>query len=177
MKRMILSAVLAAAMLAGCDATGTGTSMSMGSAPYDAAFEHGRLVMARHFAIDSADERAGLIRSSPTPRDAAPESLFRDSPARHLATMQIRRADGDIQATVSVAVQRQTSAAQWQMQGATSGYDTVPDQTPAEVDAATTAEQNELWETLSYDRRLERRILRELYAALHEPADPAPDER
>jgi hypothetical protein len=50
-------------------------------------------------------------------------------------------------------------------------YDTVPHETPAQREAATTAEQNESWETRSHDADVERKILQDLWRSLHPQAN------
>ena len=70
-------------------------------------------------------------------------------------------------ALVSVAVQRQRSQIRRQMQQVGSNYDSVPNKTPAEDQAATTIEQNQSWEVKDYDHELENKILNDLYRQLH----------
>ncbi len=46
-------------------------------------------------------------------------------------------------------------------------YSTVPNQSPAYDEAATTADQNESWMTYDYAHDLETKILDDLYRSLH----------
>jgi len=169
MRRTVLvgMALAAATLLAGCEQRTRGTTISLGNVNYDKAFAAGRATLGQYFSIAEADPGAGLLRSSPKAVDAKPSGLLRTPPARQRATLSLRRQQGEVLADLAVEVQRQRSDVYLQRQTAESGYDTVPNKTPAEIDAAVTAEQNETWETTSRDRGLERTILDDLYKALH----------
>ena len=81
------------------------------------------------------------------------------------------RADGRyVVATLSVAVQREGSAAYRTFRGRQENYSGMPNQTPADLEGATTPRQNDVWETYRYNRMLERTILRDLDRLLRPPA-------
>ncbi len=163
----ITSVLFAAGLLAGCNGAGRGTTMSLGRVNYDKAFKAAKSVMGQYFSVASADADAGLIESRPKPIDAKPAGIFRNPAARRIATLKLFREGGEVFARLAVEIQRQEAAACYQLQMAASGYNTVPDKTPAEIDAATTAEQNEAWQTQKFDHTLEYTILRDLRKKLH----------
>ncbi|MHC4982729.1 MAG: hypothetical protein ACYTF6_06130 [Planctomycetota bacterium] len=169
MKRYIhlAAAFLAAAAAAGCEVGTRGTNLSLGNVNYDEAFGQAREVMSQYFSVASADDNTGVIESRPKPIEAGPEGIFRHSEARQIAKLTLRREGEAVLANLAVEVQRQGSAVHHQLQMAASGYDSVPNRTPSEIDAATTAEQNEAWETETYDSALELKVLRQIYEALH----------
>ena len=113
----------------------------------------------------------GIIKSRPEPVQAPAKGFLGGRPCRKLATLQLYMAGKQVVANVSVAVQRQGLSVRRQMQVADGNYDSVPNETPAQIEAATTPEQNEGWWTESYDKALEHRILQDLYKALHGPAE------
>jgi len=165
---VFMASILAAGvLLGGCNLPAPGTTRNLGKVQYGSAFAAAIDVMRQHFSLASADPDTGVIRSRPKLVKVRGERLLGGSPARHVAEMTIRRKDGLIVAHASVALQREGSAIHQTMGSANEGYDSVPNRTPAEEVAAVTPEQNEIWRTQSYDRSLERRILDELYRALH----------
>jgi len=166
----VVAALLASAVLVGCEAGTQGTTLSLGAVDYDEAFTAARSVMSQHFSVASADREAGLIESSPQRIDAQREGIFRTLAARQMAKMSLRRQGREVLANLTVEVQRQGSAVHEQLQMSSSGYDSVPHRTPAEIDAATTAEQNEAWQTEKYDHTLEYTVLRQLHDTLHASA-------
>jgi len=164
---VFMVSVLAAGILGGCNLPAPGTARDLGKVQYGLAFAAAIDVMRQHFSVASADPDTGVIQSRPKLVKARAERLLGGSPARHLARMTIRRKDGRIVANASVALQREGSAIHGTMGSTNESYDSVPNRTPAEEVAATTPEQNEIWRTRSHDRALERRMLDELYKALH----------
>jgi hypothetical protein len=80
--------------------------------------------------------------------------------------VRLRRAGGEIVAYATVSVQRQATAAMRQMALGDIAYDGPPRQTPAQLEAATTPEQNESWITERRDRELELKILSDIHNAL-----------
>jgi hypothetical protein len=162
-----VAALFVASALGGCEVPARSTTMSLGAVKYDEAFQAARNVMSQYFSVTSADSGTGVIESRPKPIDAPPEGIFRTLAARQVARMSLRRSGQEVLADMTVEVQRQGSPVHSQLQTAGTGYDSVPNKTPAETDAATTAEQNEAWQTEKYDRTLEQTMLRQLYGALH----------
>ena len=92
---------------------------------------------------------------------------------RQIARLKLSQGSEGLVANVSVVVQRQGSVVYRQMQTEQDNYDSVPNTSPAEMDAATTATQNETWETYQVDRSLETQILNDLQNAL---TSATPDE-
>ncbi len=161
--------IMAAGLLAGCAAATPGRSRELGDVVYGNAFAAARDVVSQYYSIESADPDKGIIKSRPLGVDEKGERILGgNSPARQLATLTLRRKNGQIVAHASVAVQRQGSAMLRQMR-TTSGedYSSVPNQTPAEIEAATTPEQNESWITQRYAHDVENKILDDIYRALH----------
>jgi hypothetical protein len=82
------------------------------------------------------------------------------------------RAEGkEVVAYATVAVQRQGGSVFRVMPRDADDYDTVPNKTPAEGDAATTVGQNETWRTHRYADDVERKILEDIWRSLHPKAD------
>jgi len=168
----ILLAAAGLALLAGCSASLPGTSRSLGEVDYAAAFAAGREVMAQYFSVESADPDKGVIRSRPKAVDAPPERLVGASPARQVATMRIRKEGGAVVAHATVDVQRMGSEILRQPRPGADDYDSVPNKTPAEVDAATTVAQNESWRTVRHATDVERKMLMDLFRSLHPAKSP-----
>ena len=104
------------------------------------------------------------------PADAGAERILGASPARQLATLRLRKEDGQVVAQATVALQRQGSDIHRQINPAAGSYDSVANRTPAELEAATTPQQNEAWVTERYAHDLERKMLADLYRLLHPKA-------
>ncbi|MCK4277186.1 MAG: hypothetical protein KAX78_11760 [Phycisphaerae bacterium] len=170
--KWITGMLLAGSLLGGCAHQTTGSTRGLGAVPYEGAFAAAVKTMSQHFSIEASDASAGTIRTQPKPVQAEPDRLLGGYPARQVATLHLRREDGQVVARLSVALQRQRAGLYRRMRMAENNYDTVPNETPAQKEAATTIEQNQSWETQKYAHDIERRILEELYAALHGPAEP-----
>jgi len=172
---MIRQGWLAAVCLAACLATGcgepAGRSRLLGTVSYESAFAAATDVMSQYFSIENADPATGEITSRPKAVRAGNERLLGGSPARQVARMRLRREGGEVTASLAVAVQRQGEAVHLQRGPAGETYSSVPNQTPAEVEAATTPLQNESWRTERYDRVMEQQILGQLYRTLHPEAE------
>jgi len=157
-------------MLAGCSAAPAGKTRELGNVSYADAFATATDVMKQYYTVETADPTTGVIKAKPIAVDEKGERLLGGkSPARHLAMLTLRKENGVVVAYASVAVQRQGSAVLRQMR-TTRGeedYSTVPNQTPADEEAATTAEQNESWMTHRYAHDIEIKILDDLYRSLH----------
>jgi len=140
-----------------------GTRRPLTAESYAQAFGHARAVMAQYFTISSANQSTGLIKCLPQRLDSAPsDRLIGGSPARQVATMKVTQDGGRIVAACSVRLQRQSSGILRQQSITDSSYDSVPNQTPGEIEAATTPDQNDTWETYRSDQALENKILNDL---------------
>jgi hypothetical protein len=71
-----------------------------------------------------------------------------------------------------VAVERLGSTEHRHVGMTRENYDSVPNQTPAEADAASSPEQKEVWTIDRYDHELEQKILQDLNKRMH----PVPKE-
>jgi hypothetical protein len=159
--------LVAAAMAAGCGQIASGKSRSLGAVDYSQAFAAAAEVMRQNYSVDSADAETGAIKASPQPVKAGRERLMGGSPAREQATMLVRREGNEVVAYASVVRQRMSGPTLRDMSLRTDTYDTVPNATPAEREAATTAEQNESWTSRGHAIDVERRLLDDVYKALH----------
>lgn len=166
----------AAGMFAGCSPEMASTSRVLGDVSYDQAFAAGKQVMSNFFPVASADLHSGVITSRPKSVKLRSERLLTSlvgmagSPARRIATLKLRQSRGTVIAFASVEIQRQDSAVHRQRGADLENYDSVPNETPADLEAASSPGQNELWRTCSHDRAMEERILSAVYARLN----PAP---
>jgi hypothetical protein len=187
-RRMLLMFVAAIAPLAlagGCDdgssanwpipggagpsgLLGPGTparSRALGAVDKQLAFTTAKDVMGMYFDIESADPDKGTIQARPKMVEERRERLVGRSPTRQVASMLIVSGDGQVSARISIATQQQGSSMFRTMRGET--YSGVPDQTPAEMEAATTVQQNETWRTIGYAYETERKMLDDIYRRLH----------
>ena len=163
-----LVASLAAIVLVGCNAT-PGSQRPLGQVNYPTAFAEARQVMQTHFTIAQADADTGVIRAQPKRVDTAPGQLLTTpGPTRQVATMHLKQREGQLVAFLDIAIQRQSADSYRVFYEERERYSDVPNQSPAMQEAATTPEQNQLWQTERNDKTLERKILQELYARLHE---------
>ena len=137
--------------------TNVGSRRELPGATFDKAFNSGRTVLSHYFDIAYADSTTGVIRGEPKITGAG---------TRQVAKLELQHTTEGLVAIASVANQRQGSPVQRQMTMTGENYDSVPNNTPAEIDAATTADQNETWETLRPDRALEGQILNDLQRAV-----------
>jgi ribosomal protein L12E/L44/L45/RPP1/RPP2 len=174
MKRALsLAAVLVtASVLAGCGQT-PGTTRNLGAVEYAPAFATARQVLSQYFSVESDDEATGVIQSRPKSEKEAWNRLAGGSPTRQVATMRLRKAGANVIAQLSIAVQARGGDIHGVMPRTREDYSTVPNQTPAEGEAATTAEQNEAWRTDRYDHALERKILDDIARAIESKPAPA----
>lgn len=161
---VVLAAV---AMATGCGQSISGRSRSMGAVDYSQAFAAAAEVMRQNYSIDSANAETGAIKAAPQPVKAGNERLVGGSAAREQATMLVRREGNEVVAYASVVRQRMAGPVLREMNLRTDTYDTVPHSTPAEREAATTAEQNESWTNQGHAVEAERRLLDEVYQSLH----------
>ena len=169
----ILWAVVPLGILAGCNADAGGTRRVLGPVSYDRAFAAGRDVMSQYFSLAEVDSDAGLIKSRPRLVEAGRLRLSSNPPGRQVATLRLR-ADGEyVVARLTVVVHREGSHIHKYVGERDENYSGVPNRTPAEIDAATTPEQNQAWQAVRYDHSLERTILDQIGAALRAARQPA----
>ena len=170
----IMVALLGLGLLAGCDAASTpGTTRMLGTVDYDTAFRTARTVLARHFSIENAEPLTGVITSRPKEIENRPAGLIgiTQGQTRQVAHLRVQRAGGQIMARLAVAVQTLgTPGVRRQVFGTGENYDSVPNKSPAEVEGATTPDQNDEWATRRYDGRREAEILNEIYRELNPAA-------
>jgi len=163
--------LIAVSCLSGCSRPMPGASMSLGRVDYDQAFQAGRETLAQHFPAVQVDRRLGVITTSPIPLDELQARLLTPAATRKVATFRLKRERSEIIANLEVALQRQDSSAASHLARMTMRYDPCPTQTPAELEAASTAEQVETWTTFRRDRQLEHAILQQLYRLLNPQDD------
>ena len=162
----IVIALAAASLATGCNQPMPGSSLPLGQVDYTSAFAAARETMAQYYSVESANPLTGEIASRPKPVDAGKERLLGASPARQIATMRICREGKQVVAYATVALQRQGAQILRQIRPGMDNYDSVPNKTPAEREAATTVEQNESWRTHSYAHGVERKMLSDLRRAV-----------
>lgn len=162
------------ASAAGCSEGPRWQTMSLGSVGKEDAFSAAQEVVGMYFVIENADPLTQTIKCRPKNlSEDYQERLLGGSPTRRVARIELFPEDGQMTARVSVQIQQQGSAVQRSVMGSNS-YDPVPHQTPAQIDAATTTEQNETWRTVGYAADVESKILYDIYHRLHpERNEPA----
>jgi hypothetical protein len=148
-------------ILAGCEMS-QGTSRPLGTDNYEVAFATSEEVLSRYFSLRLADPDTGVIESLPETGDEETVRLLSSGPTRRVAKMRLRRQEDGIYATLLIEVQQQGSEGYSEMNFDRQGYDGIPRQTPAERQAATTPEQNDLWTETHRDRGMEMKILGEI---------------
>jgi hypothetical protein len=176
MKRSLIAmAWIALAMgVAGC-AESPGTTRDLGAVSYEMAFVTARDVIGRHYDIAHSDPATGRVETVAKPVEPGPAGVLGGSvrDAREQATLQLRREGERVTARLAVALQRRRSSISRRMTLAEEDYSGVPNKTPAEIDAATTTEQNQTWQTERYLAHRQRALLTEIYRAVHPDGDPA----
>ena len=166
-KALSLVAVLTlAGSLPGCAEQSPGIVRTLGATNPSLAFATAKDVISQYYDIESADPATREITCKPKMIQAPNERLLGGSPTRQVAKMRLFPMDNSLAAQVSIVVQRQGSSV-IRAYRSTSKYNSVPDETPVDVDAATTPEQNEVWQPAGYDHDTERKILEDLYIRLH----------
>ncbi|MFP3937069.1 MAG: hypothetical protein ACLFVW_01915 [Phycisphaerae bacterium] len=164
----LLLASAATIVSVGCGGQSPGTTRTLGEVDYTTAFATAREVLAENgFVVESANPDTGVIRTRPRPADAAGERLLGESQARQLATLRLRKENGQVAADLAVAQQRQDSEVFRQMSGPSQSYTGVPSNTPAEMEGPSDPQQRRAWRTDTYRGDIERMILEELYLSLH----------
>ncbi len=181
---LILTMAIVSTILVGCRnadplglatnlSVGQGTTRGLGDVSYQQAFATARGVLSQYYSIDPAKTSAnsGIIACRPKRVDASKDRLLGNSPARQIAKMEISRDNGQVVAQLLVMQQRQGAAARERMGYAaerrSSNYRGDPgNETPADLDAATTTEQNETWTNEKPLHDVEAQILDDLVKTL-----------
>jgi hypothetical protein len=144
-----------------------GSTRTFNYGNYGDAFLTARQVMGEQFIIVLADQDDGIIKCAPQPIENAQDRLLGSTPTRQVASMQLKRRGGQIIAICTVEQQREAGVVLRQQPLVGDNYSSVPNETPAQIDAATTPEQNDSWETLRTDTMLENQLLNSLRDALN----------
>ena len=130
-----------------------GTSRNLGNVSKDKAYDAALAVLGQHYRIDSekSDREQGKIVCMPKSITAKRDRVLGNTPARQLVRFQLAQ-DGKSQvAHLVVVLQRQASYAktsnyQFSEERLGDNYTGNPgNETPADLDAALTAEQKEAW--------------------------------
>lgn len=129
------------------------------------------------YAIDLRDPAEGLLRT--VPEESADEGerrlggprLSRGRLVRRVTEVRVQRGAGEANLFCRVMIQQQATGAYRMHAQATQGSD-IPNETAIDREAATTAEQNAVWQTVRRDRAAESAVL----AAILERAGAAPEE-
>ena len=147
---------------------GSGGTRNLGTVDYASAFGHAREIMAQYgFRLVETDPDKGILRAAPKHVGQRPERLLGQSDARKVAKMSIRRDGREVVAYASIVIEKLGTTEEYRFSPANEPYDSVPNQTPAETDGATTPEQNEVWRATGHDRATEEKILDDLYRRMH----------
>ena len=147
-----------------------GSTRTFNYGNYNDAFATARTVMGKQFIVVMADQDEGIIKCAPQPVDDAQDRLLGTTPTRQIASMRLKRRNGQLIAICTVEQQRESSVIRRQQPvvgEVGDNYSSVPNETPAQIDAATTPEQNDTWETVRTDTMLENKLLNELRDALN----------
>lgn len=177
----ILAILVATCMLIGCGtgrggAVEPGKSRVLGEVSYDDAFAAAKGIMSQEYEIASADSVTGVIRGEPKSVQAKSERLLGGpSQSRELATMRILQHRTYVVAELTIAIQKQGQDIQT-IQAGSNSYSGVPDQTPAQIDASTTPQQNSDWNTVRYATDKETLMLDQLYRAMQGRVTTQPKE-
>jgi hypothetical protein len=163
-----LPLILLAAAMVGCEQPQPARMKLLGNVDQQLAFSAAKDVMAQYFDIKSADPDTFKITSQPKNVQDYKERLLGASPTRQTAWLQIVRTEGQTAAQIAVTIQQLGSPVYRNM--GTGSYSGVPNQTPAEIEGATTVEQNQTWKTIGNSYPVERNILDDLYRRLHPEA-------
>lgn len=126
------------------------------------------------YQIDQADAAAAVITTRPTlaPRrlSNARARISSGGQPRCVVEVRVGARAGAVNVYCKVAIQQQVTAAHRMFAYDRSGADD-PGATPIDRDAATTAEQNTVWQTLRRDKAAERRILEAILSRVQNSAD------
>ena len=116
------------------------------------------------YGIDRADPVAGVIEAQPIRKTSATETartgirLSSRTHLRQVAYLHVTRGAEIVNVYCKVVLQEQTTEAHRMFRHDHQVSDT-PGDTPIDREAATTTEQNTVWQTIRRDKAAERRIL------------------
>ncbi|MCC7292719.1 MAG: hypothetical protein IT449_11730 [Phycisphaerales bacterium] len=115
------------------------------------------------FSVDRADPEAGVLTTFPARPERLEESARADlfgasGTTRRVATVRIETSPDQVSVYCKVEIQEPTTEAHRMRAAASEGSD-LPTDTPIDRDAATTEEQNTVWQTVGRDREMERSLL------------------
>lgn len=168
-----LVAVILVAFIGGCTDVSQYPQRSMGNVNYIQAVDTTRMVMAQYYTVAKVDADAGEVQSLPK----RIEPGIMGGSTREIATVYLRKEGGEVVVYAHVQVQLSGSRDLGTASSGSKGtYSSVPNQTPAEVEAATTAEQNQDWVNERENTSMAYKLLNDIYDALHGKAiEPAAD--
>jgi hypothetical protein len=144
------------------------STRNVGDASYQQAYVAAREVISQYFSIDPdrSNAASGMVQSRPKDvLDAGNERLLGGSPARQIAKLQIVQEGPLVTAYAQVMQQRQGASAQKRMGYSQERYNysgNPGDESPADIDAATTPQQNESWFNEKRRRDVETQLLEDL---------------
>jgi hypothetical protein len=148
-------------------ATG-GSTRTVNFPNYSQAFGECRMVLGQYYTIEATDQDAGTIVCQPLVLTDGPrDRLLSTAPTRQRASIQIRQRGAQLTLTCRVELQRQISNIYSQLPQDTGNYSMVPNNTPAEVEGATTPDQNDTWETYGSDVAMEADLLNDIVTRLN----------
>ncbi len=116
------------------------------------------------YGIDKADQATGVINAQPLPATAAGRGtpvgsrLGSQTRRRLVAHVRLTQTAEVVNVYCKVVVQEQTTEAH-RMFRHDHRISDIPDDTPIDREAATTTQQNTVWQTIRRDKAAERRIL------------------
>jgi hypothetical protein len=170
------AAATAAAFLAGCGASEPGSTRNLGAVKYEAALAASREALSQHFSILPSEPGSGTLKSRPKAVSAGAGGLigFTTTGRRETATLRLLREGNQVIAHLAVTVEQQGNPVYRSMPQPDREYSSVPNLTPAQEDAATTPDQNDVWRAVGRNQALERTILTDIYRALNPPAKGKP---
>ena len=177
MRNSLLSILLVCfSAMVGCNSAAPGMNRVLGPVDYDKAFNTAKDVLSQHFSLAESDREAGVIVSRPRLVESRHYRLTTSQASRQIATLRLRPDGKYVTAYLSIELQRQGAEAHRYFDVGRESYSGAPNRTPSEIEAATTAEQNQVWITVSYDKKLERTILNQLSKAIRESIKLPPPE-
>jgi hypothetical protein len=132
---------------------------------YRTAFAAAEQALQRYFVIETRNPAAGILRARPVESklDSSGTRIISDAmggsrTGRQLAEMRVQQEGPDVDVSCRVLIQ-ELETERFRMAERQRGVYDQPTDTPAEVEAGTTSEQNAVWVNRARNRELERRIL------------------
>ncbi|MFA6133814.1 MAG: hypothetical protein WC869_07360 [Phycisphaerae bacterium] len=168
----LMLAVAGAVFAGGCSADlSQYPGRSLGMVHYGDAVDVARQVMGQYYSVAEVDADAGVIKSMPKRTEMA----LAGGPAREIATVYLRKRGDEVVVNCSVIVQTSAGPDGSRLNPTRTSYSGVPNQTPSEMEAATTPKQNDAWVEQRQNTSMANKILNDIYAALHksQPGDDA----